>query len=210
MTRHGIVIPLPGLIPPPECKGGPAFCAICNAEMIDVETIAMRLAARDERRYSITGIHFDALWQTRGYRRNAYRQKAIDLISEGKSLSVPSARKLDDAERRQRKAARDVVRQQRPEVKARRKMLDDLRKKNPDVIAKRKTAYANRTEEQKERARQRSRERRRQLDGTEAALAKRRAYYAGRSEAQQEKRRQYERERYRRDNAIPPEAYRAA
>ncbi len=47
MTRHGIVVPLPNVVPPPDCKGGPAFCAVCNAEMIEVETRAILMAVAE-------------------------------------------------------------------------------------------------------------------------------------------------------------------
>lgn len=80
MTRHGIVLPLPDLSPPPECDGGPAYCATCNAEMIEVERQAIRLAANEERRYGYCDAEFEALWKGRHYRREHFRKLARRLI----------------------------------------------------------------------------------------------------------------------------------
>jgi hypothetical protein len=80
MTRHGIVLPLPNVVPPPECRGGPAYCEVCNAEMIELESQAIRLAANEERRYGYEGTLFEALWKSRSYRRAHFRNQARRLI----------------------------------------------------------------------------------------------------------------------------------
>lgn len=49
MLRHNIVVPGVGE-PPAEPCGGPAWCAICNAEMIELEQIAFGIAVSYERR----------------------------------------------------------------------------------------------------------------------------------------------------------------
>lgn len=41
--RHGVVIPGVGTPPDPPC-GGPAWCEMCNAEMIELEGVAVRYA----------------------------------------------------------------------------------------------------------------------------------------------------------------------
>jgi hypothetical protein len=49
MQRHGIVVPGLGEPPPRPC-GGPAWCATCNAEMLQVEQMAFGFAVSHERR----------------------------------------------------------------------------------------------------------------------------------------------------------------
>lgn len=78
MIRHGIVVP--GLGTPQQC-GGPAWCAACNAEMIELETLALGCAAAYENRMG----RDDTLemlvrrWQHRSYNRQ-HRRQAMRLL----------------------------------------------------------------------------------------------------------------------------------
>lgn len=88
MTRHGIVIPIPDLTPPLDCRGGPAFCAVCNAEMIEIEELALGLSAGHERRMAhqcgesrfVSADDLNAIWLRRTYQRAQFRTDAIRMI----------------------------------------------------------------------------------------------------------------------------------
>lgn len=79
MTRHGIVVSGVGTLQ--QC-GGPAFCAICNAEMIALEFNALRIAQRYEERM---GREFDdpemltKRWQSPIYSKQ-FRKQARNLV----------------------------------------------------------------------------------------------------------------------------------
>lgn len=101
MIRHNIVVPGVGT-PPAEPCGGSAWCASCNAEMIDLEQLAFGLATSYERRseQSKQGIadpgHIAAQrWAARIPYAEGFRRSARKLIRfRHAEASRPAAQRM--------------------------------------------------------------------------------------------------------------------
>lgn len=168
VTRHGIVVPLPG-VTPVGC-GGPAFCSVCNAEMIDVEERAISIAeAARKRSKNVVDKDVETLWKEKYFPRDYYRKAALRFIrfDHFKAVKRVRRRRYDDS----------------PETKARRKRNEHIRRQSPEwkakASAKAKEKYRNRTPEQKEKDRQRWRNDRKIWTPEKKALkaARARRYY---------------------------------
>ena len=157
---------------------------MCNAEMIELEQLAIGIAAQDERRY---GREFDMaeIWQRRDYRRAEFRRRAVAFIKL--QLTRPP---------RERKTDR-VYLPTTLERKRRRAELERIRRLKPENIAKRRLAYANRSEA----TRAKEIERGRLRGKSPAHHARRRELYANRTDAQRERDRIKDRIRYERRKA---------
>lgn len=78
--RHGHILPESGT-PRRRC-GGPTDCAICNAEMVELEGVAIRLAVRNFYRWPDRGAALDERWMSRGFPRKLWRDRAAAWIRQ--------------------------------------------------------------------------------------------------------------------------------